>query len=140
MHNIIKEYIIFYYTPVFYILLILSMILTVYSLKHTTHNKVTYISMILPKIYYDQHNKLGWVHIVFVFILTFTITSFFSRLGIDYRHQGTMFQVAASMAEGKILFKDIYFHYGALTGILQAISIHLFGKKLITIQVETALF
>lgn len=139
--NIIKEFIVFFYTPVlFFILLILLLIFAICSLKYSILNKNTYLSMLLPERYYNHQRKFGWAHIAVVFISTFAVASFSSRLGIDVHHHGIMFQTAVSISEGKMLFKDIYFHYGPLTALLQSLAIDIFGKKLIVIQIETAFF
>ena len=139
--NIIKECLISFHTPIlFIILLILLLSFAIFSLKYPALNKNTYVSMILPNIYYNHQKKFDWVHMALVFILTFVTASFFSRLRIDVLHHGFMLQAAVNMSEGKMLFKDIYFHYGPLTAILQSLAIDIFGKKLIVIQIETALF
>jgi len=138
---IIKEYLISFHTPIlFIVLLILLLSLVVFFLKYPGLNKSTYLSKILPKTYHNHPEKFDWVHIALVFILTFVIASFFSRLRIDVHHHGFMLQAAVNMSEGKMLFKDIYFHYGPITAILQSLAIDIFGKKLIVIQIETALF
>jgi hypothetical protein len=139
--NIIKGCIDFFCISILsFILLILLLIFAIFSLKDTAPNKKTFLSMILPERYYNNQRKFGWAHITLVFFSTFAVASFFSRLGIDVLHQGFMLQSSVNLSEGKMLFKEIYFHYGPLTALLQSLAIDVFGKKLIVIQVETALF
>jgi hypothetical protein len=78
--------------------------------------------------------------ISFLFFLTFSVAGYFSTLGIDPHHDGIMFKPAIDFAEGKILFKESFTQYGALTTILQGVSLILFGKYLIVIKLLTALF
>jgi len=51
-----------------------------------------------------------------------------------------MFKTAVDVAEGKILFKETFSMYGALTVFLQAAAIKIFGEYLITIKLLTAFF
>lgn len=78
--------------------------------------------------------------ISFLFFLTFAVAGYFSTLGIDPHHDGIMLKPAIDFAEGKILFKESFTQYGALTTILQGVSLILFGKYLIVIKLLTALF
>lgn len=137
---IIKECSAIFYTPLLFAILLIVLVFTIPSSKYAVLNTNTFVSMILSKAHYNRQKRFAWAHIVLVFISTFTVASIFSRLGIDVHHQGFLFQSAVNISEGKILFKDIYFHYGPLTAILQSLAIDIFGKKLIAIQIETALF
>ena len=78
--------------------------------------------------------------ISFLFFLTFSLAGYFSTLGIDPHHDGIMLKPAIDFAEGKILFKESFTQYGALTTILQGVSLILFGKYLIVIKLLTSLF
>jgi hypothetical protein len=81
-----------------------------------------------------------YFHVVFVFILTFIVASTFSTIGVDTHHDGFMFKPALDVANGKILFKDTFTQYGALTTFLQAMAIRIFGEYLIVIKILTAFF
>jgi len=75
-----------------------------------------------------------------LFALTLTIASIFSVLGVDPHHQGIMFKPAFDVAHGQMLFRDTFTQYGALTTLLHAWALRIFGDYLVVIQIETALF
>jgi len=77
---------------------------------------------------------------LFLFAVTFTVAGYFSRIGVDAHHDGIMFKPAFDVARGSMLFRDTFTQYGALTTLLQAGALMLFGKYLLTIQVFTAFF
>lgn len=87
------------FSLILFLILILLLIFAIPPLKYTAHNKNTYLSMILPKLFYNHQRRFSWAHIVLVFISTFTVASFFSRLGIDVHHQGFLFKTAVNMLE-----------------------------------------
>lgn len=76
----------------------------------------------------------------FLFLLTFIIAGYFSKIGVDPHHDGIMFKPALDVARGSILFRDTFTQYGALTTLLQAWALMIFGKYLLTIQILTAFF
>jgi hypothetical protein len=78
--------------------------------------------------------------IALVGLLLLCTLLYFSKLGIDVHHQGFMLLTAMRLSEGKMLFRDIYFHYGALTAILQSWILNIFGAKLLFINYLTSLF
>jgi hypothetical protein len=55
-------------------------------------------------------------------------------IDVDVNHDGVMFKPALDVAEGRILFKESYSLYGALTIIIQATALTIFGKYLIVIK------
>lgn len=73
-------------------------------------------------------------------ILTCIVAGYFSIIGVDPHHDGIMFKPALDVARGSMLFRDTFTQYGALTTLLQAWALMLFGKYLITIQLLTAFF
>jgi hypothetical protein len=75
-----------------------------------------------------------------LFFLTFAISSYFSTIGVDPHHDGIMLKPALDVAAGQMLFRDTFSQYGALTTLLQAASLVVFGKYLITIKLLTAFF
>lgn len=75
-----------------------------------------------------------------LFLLTLSIASIFSVLGIDPHHQGIMFKPAFDVAHGQMLFRDTFTQYGALTTLFHAWALRIFGDYLIVIQIETAVF
>jgi hypothetical protein len=78
--------------------------------------------------------------LLFVFFFTLIISYFFIVLGADPHHDGIMFKPAIDVIEGKLLFKESFTQYGALTTYLQSFSILIFGKYLLSIRLLTALF
>lgn len=77
---------------------------------------------------------------VFIFLIMLIVSSFFSTIGVDAHHDGILFKPAVDVAEGKILFKESFSQYGALTTLLQALAIRIFGEYLIVIRLLTAFF
>jgi len=77
---------------------------------------------------------------IILFLLTFAISGYFSTIGVDPHHDGIMIKPAMDVASGQMLFRDTFTQYGALTTLLQAASLIIFGKYLITIKLLTAFF
>jgi hypothetical protein len=73
-------------------------------------------------------------------IPTLLLSLHFSRLGFDAHHSGIMLQSALVVSEGNMLFKEVYYHYGALTALFQAWSLSLFGHSLYVIHTLTSVF
>ncbi len=86
------------------------------------------------------HISSDFILSVFLFILTFVIAGSFSLFGIDPRHDGIMLKPALDVTRGLMLFRDSFTLYGALTTLIQASALILFGKYLITLQLLTAAF
>lgn len=87
---------------------------------------------------FDSNKKYifsGFVIIIITFIPFFII----SRHGIDVHHQGFMYYVAHNMFEGKLLFKDIYYHYGILTAFFHTWSLYIFGDSLFSLQIVSVI-
>lgn len=61
-------------------------------------------------------------------------------IGVDPYHQGIMFKPAFDVAHGQMLFRDTFTGYGALSTLLQAWALRIFGDYLMVIQIETAFF
>lgn len=73
-----------------------------------------------------------------IFLSTFLVSGFFATIGADAHHDGIMFKPALDVSRGLMLFKDTFTLYGALTTIIQAIAIKIFGEYLIVIKLTTA--
>jgi len=95
-----------------------------------THMKKMKVSALISRIYTP----------LCLFLLTFTIAGYFSLLGVDPHHDGLMFKSAFDVARGSMVFRDTFLQYGALTTLLQAWALLLFGKYLMTVQLLTAFF
>jgi len=77
---------------------------------------------------------------LFAVFFTLSITGYFAPLGIDPHHDGILMKPAIDLLHGKMLFRDSFSQYGALTTILQAGAMHFFGEYLIVIRYLTVLF
>ncbi|MBP5532061.1 MAG: hypothetical protein J6Y54_08570 [Lentisphaeria bacterium] len=75
-----------------------------------------------------------------VFVFTAAWFSFFAAARIDLHHDGVMLKPAVDVAAGKVLFRDTFCQYGALSVWMQALAVKLFGGELIVIQLLTVLF
>lgn len=87
---------------------------------------------------WEELNSL--VYAATIFLSVFFISSIFSRLSVDPHHDGIMFKPALDVAMGKILFLDTFTQYGALTTLIQAWAIQIFGPYVVVIKILTAFF
>ncbi|MFZ3231120.1 MAG: glycosyltransferase family 39 protein [Pseudobdellovibrio sp.] len=86
-----------------------------------------------------KKNKLYWQPVL-IFLITGIIASIFARFGVDPHHDGIMLKPALDVSLGKVLFKDTFTQYGALTTWIQAWGIYFFGEYLLVIKLMTAFF
>lgn len=77
---------------------------------------------------------------VFIFFVTFIVSGYFSTIGTDPHHDGVVLKPAIDLAQGKMLFRDTFTQYGALTTVIQTLVIKMFGEYLIAIKLATAFF
>jgi hypothetical protein len=96
---------------------------------------IIYISL---NVYKRKFNNT--VYISAIFLTTLLITSFFASYQIDPHHDGIMMKPAVDVASGQMLFRDTFSQYGALSTIVQAASLKVFGYRLIVLRKLTALF
>jgi len=75
-----------------------------------------------------------------IFLVTIVISGYFSTIGVDLHHDGVLAKPAMDVASGRMLFRDTFTQYGALTTIIHAVSLSIFGKYLITLKFTTAFF
>jgi hypothetical protein len=87
-----------------------------------------------------NHILLRFSGPITLFILTFLISGIFSTIGSEPHHDGILLKPAIDVCSGKVLFRDTFTQYGALTTILQALSLKLVGEYLIVIRLLTAFF
>jgi 4-amino-4-deoxy-L-arabinose transferase-like glycosyltransferase len=85
-------------------------------------------------------NKKILIQILIVFLFTLAVASLFLTLDADPHHDGIMLKPAVDVANGEILFKQMFTQYGALVTFLQALALGIFGKYLIVIRLLTAFF
>ena len=97
------------------------------------------VFMALP-VLKKRLSLLAYAQPLAIAILTYIVASRFAAIGVDALHDGLLFKPALDFAEGKMLFRDTFFHYGALTTLLQAFALKLFGHYLIVIKLQVAFF
>jgi hypothetical protein len=73
-----------------------------------------------------------------LFSFIFIWMSFFAVIHVDPHHDGILLKPALDVAQGKILFKDSFHQYGALTAFLQAALLKIFGPSLIYLRLSVA--
>lgn len=79
-------------------------------------------------------------HLLLVFVVTILVVGLFSVMEVDPHHDGIMLKPAVDVANGKMLFRDTFSQYGALTVLVQALAIKIFGGELIVLRFLTTLF
>ena len=72
-----------------------------------------------------------------LFLFSFLLFSFWAFIDIDPHHDGIMMKPAVDVLQGKMLFRDSFTQYGALSTLLQAGFCALFGKYLAALRLFT---
>jgi 4-amino-4-deoxy-L-arabinose transferase-like glycosyltransferase len=98
-----------------------------------------FIANFIDPVHLYNSNKNALL-ICLTFTVTFFVSGYFSLLGIDPYHQGIMLQGAMSLVDGRILFKDVAYHYGPLTAMIHYLFLKIGGIHLVSLQIGTALF
>lgn len=75
-----------------------------------------------------------------IFTVTVIVSGYFSTLGIDLHHDGILFKPAFDVASGKMLFRDTFTQYGALTTLIQSLVLVIFGRYLLVMKLSAAVF
>lgn len=75
-----------------------------------------------------------------LFLMVCLWFGFWAHIGVDAHHDGVLLKPALDVAAGKMLFRDTFTQYGALTTLLQAWACMIFGPKLMVIRWLTVLF
>lgn len=106
-------------------------------------NKSQFLKTFEYKIHKLRSFRIGLtipdsIVIFFLFSLSFFINCKLAPLGIDPHHDGIMFKPALDVSQGSVLFRDTFSQYGALTTLLQAAALSIFGERLIVIKFLTA--
>ncbi len=82
-----------------------------------------------------RHNTLPLLVILVIWIFL----GFVAIRGVDYHHQGLVFSEALRVANGEVLYRDIFSQYGPAPTYLQAISIKIFGETITSLVVLSLL-
>lgn len=77
--------------------------------------------------------------LLLIFVSTFVFILGFAIINIDSHHDGILLKPAIDVAQGKILFRDTFTEYGALTTFVQAAAIKLFGEYVLVMRLTTVL-
>lgn len=78
--------------------------------------------------------------IIFITMAFFySIIYHFATIGVDAHHDGFMFKTALDLAHGKVIYRDTYSQYGALTSYIQALFILIFGERVLSIRIATVI-
>ena len=72
--------------------------------------------------------------------LVILVPAYFAFLDPDWHHDGILFKPAADVASGLALYRETFSQYGPLTTYLQAAAISIFGKHLLVIRLQAAIF
>ncbi len=80
------------------------------------------------------------VTIVAIFAVTLLLSYRFSLIGFDAHHTGLMYKTALDVSHGKMLYRETFTQYGALTAVLQALAIRVLGEQVTSILFSTAVF
>ena len=75
-----------------------------------------------------------------IFLFTVLWFGIFALVRIDLHHDAVMLKPAIDVAAGKVIFRDTFCQYGALSVWLQALAVKLFGGEIAVIQLLTVLF
>ncbi|MBE6689721.1 MAG: hypothetical protein E7590_00360 [Ruminococcaceae bacterium] len=75
-----------------------------------------------------------------LFLLSLPLIYRFALVDLDPHHTGLMYKTALDVANGKILFRETFTQYGALTVYLQSLAILVLGPQITSILFSSALF
>ncbi len=75
-----------------------------------------------------------------IFIAVYLFINIFTLMNVDSIHDGILFKPALDVSRGKILFRDTFTQYGALTTFVQAAFLKLFGSYLLVMRQSAVLF
>ena len=77
---------------------------------------------------------------IILFVVTVLWFGTMARFGFDAHHDGIMLGAAAAVAEGKLIFKEVFSQYGPLTIVIQSIPVWIFGAEDLVIKFTTVFF
>ncbi len=89
----------------------------------------------------QEHNP--WRDFIYgaaIFLVSALFVFAFSCIHFETHHTGLVYRTALDVLNGKILFRDTFTKYGALTALLHALGLLLFGRRVLSILFVSALF
>ncbi len=81
-----------------------------------------------------------WVVSIAIFVTILLWFGFWAHIGLDPHHDGILMKPAYDVMHGKMLFRDSFTQYGALTTLLQAAACSIFGARVLTLRLLTTVF
>ncbi|MBQ6109713.1 MAG: glycosyltransferase family 39 protein [Thermoguttaceae bacterium] len=81
-----------------------------------------------------------WVVSIAIFVTILLWFGFWAHIGLDPHHDGVLMKPAYDVMHGKMLFRDTFTQYGALTTLLQAAACLIFGARVLTLRLLTTVF
>lgn len=75
-----------------------------------------------------------------IFVSSLFFVYLFASVNFDTHHTGVMFRTAYDVVNGKILFRETFTQYGALSAYLHALGLVLLGQRVTSILWVSALF
>ena len=81
-----------------------------------------------------------WCRDLVLFTVTVLWFGTMARFGFDAHHDGIMLGAAAAVAEGKLIFKEVFSQYGPLAIMIQSVPVWLFGAEDLVIKFTTVFF
>ena len=88
----------------------------------------------------DQWFRQKWFRDIILFSLTVFWFGTLCRFGFDAHHDGVMLGAAAALAEGKLIFKEVFCQYGPLSVLIQSIPVRIWGAEDLVIKLTTVFF
>lgn len=81
-----------------------------------------------------------WVVSIALFVTVVLWFGFWAHIGLDPHHDGILMKPAYDVMHGKMLFRDSFTQYGALTTLLQAAACSIFGARVLTLRLLSTVF
>ena len=95
---------------------------------------------IIPSEKQSPWFRQKWFRDLVLFTLTVVWFGTMARFGFDPHHDGIMLGAAAAIAQGKLLFKEVFCQYGPLAVLIQSVPVFFWGAEDIVIKWTTVFF
>ena len=97
-------------------------------------------SEILPPEKQTPWYRRKWFRSTAVFLAVVVWFGLFSWYDVDLHHDGIMLAAADLVAKQRVIFREVFCQYGALTVWIQSIPVRFFGADVLVIRLTTVLF
>lgn len=81
-----------------------------------------------------------WLRRIVIFFIALVWFGLFAPLGIDLHHDGVMMIPALRVAQGGMVFRDVFCQYGFLSPVLQGLALKIGGGELLVMKYFSVLF